>query len=60
MDNKKKSKKFILAIVAALLVLGAAILGFVLWYNLPINKINRAFEERVRSCRLDAFRVEKC
>lgn len=45
MDNKKKSKKFILAIVAVLLIIGAAILGFVLWYNLPINKINRAFEE---------------
>lgn len=45
MDNKKKSKKIILAIVAALLILGAVILGFIIWYNLPINKINRAFEE---------------
>ncbi len=42
--RKKISIKLILAIVVMLLILGAAILGFI-WYNLPINRINRAFEE---------------
>lgn len=41
---KKVIFKIILIFIPILLILGA-VLGYYIWYNMPINKIERAFEE---------------